>query len=82
MQEALPASDAVRRPREEAAPPEGAVTELSSLRDEVIELTQALIRLDTSNPPGAETPAAALLADYLRCGRGGLRARRDRTRSA
>ena len=39
---------------------------LSSLRGEVIELTQALIRLDTSNPPGAETPAAALLADYLR----------------
>lgn len=39
---------------------------MSSLCGEVIELTQALIRLDTSNPPGAETPAAALLADYLR----------------
>jgi hypothetical protein len=30
----------------------------------VVELTRALIRLDTSNPPGAETPAAELLADY------------------
>jgi acetylornithine deacetylase/succinyl-diaminopimelate desuccinylase-like protein len=31
-----------------------------------VELTRALIRVDTSNPPGNETPAADLLADYLR----------------
>ena len=28
-------------------------------------LTQALIRFDTSNPPGGETVAARFLADYL-----------------
>lgn len=32
---------------------------------EVRELCQALIRIDTTNPPGAETAAAQLLADYL-----------------
>ena len=37
----------------------------AGLRDEVVGLAQALIRLDTSNPPGNETPAAQLLADYL-----------------
>ncbi len=36
-----------------------------SLRDEVVELARALIRLDTSNPPGNETPAARLIAEYL-----------------
>jgi acetylornithine deacetylase/succinyl-diaminopimelate desuccinylase-like protein len=36
------------------------------LRDEVVELARALIRIDTSNPPGDETPAAELLAEYLR----------------
>ena len=36
------------------------------LRDEVVDLARDLIRLDTSNPPGNETPAAELLADYLR----------------
>ncbi len=36
------------------------------LRDEVVGLAQELIRVDTSNPPGNETPAAELLADYLR----------------
>lgn len=36
------------------------------LRQEVVGLTRELIRLDTSNPPGNETPAAELLADYLR----------------
>jgi acetylornithine deacetylase/succinyl-diaminopimelate desuccinylase-like protein len=36
------------------------------LRDEVVGLTRALIRVDTSNPPGNETPAAELLAGYLR----------------
>jgi hypothetical protein len=29
-----------------------------SLREEAVELTRALIRLDTSNPPGRETIAA------------------------
>jgi len=37
-----------------------------ALRDEVVQLAQALIRLDTSNPPGNETPAAELLAEHLR----------------
>lgn len=37
----------------------------SALREEVVELTRALIRIDTSNPPGAETAAAELLADHL-----------------
>ena len=36
-----------------------------SLRDEVTELLQELIRLDTVNPPGNETRAAELLRDYL-----------------
>jgi acetylornithine deacetylase/succinyl-diaminopimelate desuccinylase-like protein len=36
------------------------------LRDEVVELARELIRVDTSNPPGNETPAAELLAAYLR----------------
>ncbi len=35
------------------------------MRDEVVELLQALIRLDTVNPPGNETQAAELLRDYL-----------------
>jgi acetylornithine deacetylase/succinyl-diaminopimelate desuccinylase-like protein len=38
----------------------------ATLRDEVVGLTRALIRVDTSNPPGNETPAAELLAEYLR----------------
>jgi acetylornithine deacetylase/succinyl-diaminopimelate desuccinylase-like protein len=36
-----------------------------SLRDEVVQLLQALIRLNTVNPPGNETGAAELLRDYL-----------------
>jgi acetylornithine deacetylase/succinyl-diaminopimelate desuccinylase-like protein len=36
------------------------------IRDEVVALTRDLIRVDTSNPPGNETPAAELLAGYLR----------------
>jgi acetylornithine deacetylase/succinyl-diaminopimelate desuccinylase-like protein len=36
-----------------------------SLRDEVVELLQALIRIDTVNPPGNETGAAEVLRDYL-----------------
>jgi acetylornithine deacetylase/succinyl-diaminopimelate desuccinylase-like protein len=39
---------------------------MSDLRDEVVELARDLIRVDTSNPPGNETPAAELLAAYLR----------------
>ena len=35
------------------------------MRDEVVELLQALIRVDTVNPPGNETAAAELLRDYL-----------------
>jgi acetylornithine deacetylase/succinyl-diaminopimelate desuccinylase-like protein len=36
-----------------------------SLRDEVTDLLQRLIRLDTVNPPGNETRAADLLREYL-----------------
>ncbi len=36
-----------------------------ALRDEVVTLLQKLIRVDTSNPPGGETPAAELLQRYL-----------------
>jgi acetylornithine deacetylase/succinyl-diaminopimelate desuccinylase-like protein len=36
-----------------------------SLRGEVTELLRALLRLDTSNPPGNETQAAELLREYL-----------------
>jgi acetylornithine deacetylase/succinyl-diaminopimelate desuccinylase-like protein len=36
-----------------------------ALEQEVVDLARALVRLDTSNPPGNETPAAELLADHL-----------------
>jgi acetylornithine deacetylase/succinyl-diaminopimelate desuccinylase-like protein len=36
-----------------------------SLRDEVTDLLQPLIRVNTVNPPGNETAAAELLRDYL-----------------
>src|SRR5438094_1143203 len=36
-----------------------------SIREEVTELLQELIRVDTTNPPGNETAAAELLRDYL-----------------
>jgi acetylornithine deacetylase/succinyl-diaminopimelate desuccinylase-like protein len=36
-----------------------------ALRDETAALLRELIRIDTSNPPGNETPAALLLRDYL-----------------
>src|SRR5688572_13925109 len=39
---------------------------VASLREEAVELLQALIRLDTVNPPGNETIAAELLRDYLK----------------
>ena len=38
---------------------------VASLRDEVVELLRELIRVDTVNPPGNETRAAAVLRDYL-----------------
>lgn len=38
---------------------------VSTLRAEVTELLQELIRLDTVNPPGNETAAAELLREYL-----------------
>ena len=38
---------------------------VTTLRDEVAELLQALIRVDTVNPPGNETGAAEVLRDYL-----------------
>jgi acetylornithine deacetylase/succinyl-diaminopimelate desuccinylase-like protein len=36
-----------------------------TLKDEATSLLRDLIRIDTSNPPGKETPAALLLKDYL-----------------
>jgi acetylornithine deacetylase/succinyl-diaminopimelate desuccinylase-like protein len=36
-----------------------------ALRDETTQLLRELIRVDTSNPPGRETPAAVLLRGYL-----------------
>jgi acetylornithine deacetylase/succinyl-diaminopimelate desuccinylase-like protein len=41
------------------------VTPVATLRTEVTELLQELIRVDTTNPPGNETAAAELLRDYL-----------------
>jgi acetylornithine deacetylase/succinyl-diaminopimelate desuccinylase-like protein len=40
----------------------------TTLRQEVTELLQELIRIDTTNPPGNETAAAELLRDYLEDG--------------
>ncbi len=37
----------------------------STLRDEVVGLAAALIRADTTNPPGNETAAATIIRDYL-----------------
>jgi len=45
-----------------------------SLREEVTELLQELIRLDTVNPPGNETRAAEVLERYL--ARNGVATRR------
>src|SRR3954469_25645542 len=36
-----------------------------TLRDETVGLLRDLLRIDTSNPPGRETPAAMLLKEYL-----------------
>ncbi len=41
------------------------MTTTTSLRTEVTELLQALLRVDTVNPPGNETRAAEVLRDYL-----------------
>ncbi|MEZ5100544.1 MAG: M20/M25/M40 family metallo-hydrolase [Thermoleophilia bacterium] len=38
---------------------------MSALREEVVDLLRALVRLDTVNPPGNETRAAELLRGYL-----------------
>jgi acetylornithine deacetylase/succinyl-diaminopimelate desuccinylase-like protein len=35
------------------------------LRDDVVALLRRLIACDTSNPPGNETQAAAILEEYL-----------------
>jgi len=37
----------------------------AALREEAADLLRALLRIDTSNPPGRETPAAVELARYL-----------------
>lgn len=37
-----------------------------NLQDESVALLRELLRIDTSNPPGRETPAAAVLERYLR----------------
>ncbi len=36
-----------------------------ALRDEAVELMRALVRVDSSNPPGGETPAAMVVKEYL-----------------
>jgi len=41
------------------------VVDVDSLQAEATELLRELLRIDTSNPPGNETPAAELLAGYL-----------------
>lgn len=38
---------------------------LEALADEAVEITQAYLRIDTTNPPGNEAPAAAFLAGIL-----------------
>ena len=38
---------------------------VAALRAEATALLRELLRIDTSNPPGGETPAAELLAEYL-----------------
>ena len=65
MQEAFPVE---LRPR--ARPASAGDERRLSSRDEVVELARELIRIDTSNPPGNETPAAELLAALPARGRG------------
>ena len=44
------------------------------MRDEVVDLLRRLVACDTSNPPGRETQAAAILEEY--CSNAGLECRR------
>ena len=37
----------------------------TALHEEAVALTRDLIQVDTSNPPGNETPAAMVLKGYL-----------------
>ena len=53
----------------------------AALSDEVVELLQELIRLDTVNPPGNETTAAELLRDLPRGRRRRVRAVREGARA-
>lgn len=48
-----------------AIQPLPAVCDEAALRDESIGLPRELIRIDRSNPPGNETAAGQLLAEYL-----------------
>ena len=36
-----------------------------ALRDEAVELLRDLVRVDSSNPPGRETPVAMVVKQYL-----------------
>ena len=64
-----PAATADARPDALRSPAMAGVQEVEirdvDLRDEALALTRDLIRVDTSNPPGRETPAAVLLREYL-----------------
>ena len=64
-----PAGAAGNAPRPHLAPARQRVRSPAmndhDLQTEVAELLRDLIRIDTSNPPGRETPAAMLLKDYL-----------------
>jgi acetylornithine deacetylase/succinyl-diaminopimelate desuccinylase-like protein len=62
---ALRAGGARASPAVSARHREAALTREAALSDELTELLQRLIRLDTTNPPGNETLAAELLRDYL-----------------
>ncbi len=44
---------------------ESTTHELSALGNEAVELLQDLLRIDTTNPPGNEAPAAEMLRDTL-----------------
>src|SRR3954471_13544102 len=46
---------------------------MADIDDEVIDLTQRLVQVDSSNPPGREAGAARLLAEHAR--RAGLHVR-------
>ena len=86
MQDAFPIERVreLARRRDDRRRPVSAVEPLTSspLRDEVVELAQDLIRVDTSNPPGGETPAAELLGAYLRRAGVAVRAGRPGPRAA